>query len=131
MKSESFPLRLILLLVGVVASLPAVADEPFDVCLKSVGMADSRCGKEWVGRAQARLDAAWLQLLDLAGDAGFAKALSDEQHAWKAFHGLSCSFKLDEGFGGADGPTGYHACRAEVIADRAAALEAYIKYIDN
>jgi uncharacterized protein YecT (DUF1311 family) len=131
MKSRPAPLRLILLLVGLSISLRAVGDEAFDACLKSAGMADSRCGKEWVGRAQARLDAAWLQLLDLAGDAGFAKALRDEQHAWEAFHGLSCSFKRDEGFGGSDGPTGYHACRAEVIADRAAALEAYIKYIDN
>ena len=112
-------------------SLPAVADEAFDACLKSAGIAESRCGKEWVGRAQARLDAAWLQLLDIAGDAGFVKALTDEQHAWEAFRDLSCSFKLDEGFGGADGPTGYHACRAEVIADRAAAIEAYVKYIDN
>ena len=51
-------------------SLPAVADEAFDACLKSAGAEESRCGEEWVGRAQARLDAAWLQLLDVAGDAG-------------------------------------------------------------
>ena len=62
-------------------------------------------------------------------DGGVATALTAEQHAWEAFRDLSCAFKLDEGFGGAGGPTGYHACRAEVIASRTAALQGYIKYI--
>ena len=64
-------------------------------------------------------------------DGHVAEALADEQRAWEAFRDLSCSFKLDEGFGGAGGPKGFHACRAEVIAARAKALEAYISYIDN
>ena len=47
-----------------------------------------------------------------------------------SFRDTSCAFKLDDGFG--ERRTGYHACRAEVIADPArAALEAYISYIDN
>ena len=39
--------------------------------------------------------------------------LAVEQHAWEAFRDTSCAFKLDDGFGEADG---YYACRAEVIA---------------
>ena len=131
MISDLVPIRIILPLVAVLVALPAVADETFESCLRSAGAAESNCGKEWVGRAQARLDAAWLQLIDVAGDTAIVKALTDEQRAWEAFRDLSCSFQLDEGFGGADGPTGFHACRAEVIADRAAAIEAYVKYIDN
>ena len=51
-----------------------------------------------------------------------------EQKAWEAFRDASCTFKLDDGFGEAGG---YYACRAEVISSRAAALDAYLKYIDN
>jgi uncharacterized protein YecT (DUF1311 family) len=64
-------------------------------------------------------------------DGGLAESLNTEQQAWLAFRDVSCSFKQDEGFGGAAGPTGFHACRAEVIAARAKALEGYISYIDN
>ena len=131
MRPDHTPPRFILLLVAALASLPAAADDAFDACLKTAGTAERRCGEDWVGRAQAKLDASWLQLLDVADGTGFMKALTDEQHAWEAFRDLSCRFKLDEGFGGADGPTGYQACRAGVIADRAAAIGAYVKYIDN
>ena len=109
---------------------PASADEAFDDCLKSSAADDTRCGEEWITREQAGLDAAWKELAAMA-DGGVASALTAEQRGWEAFRDLSCAFKLDEGFGGAGGPTGYHACRAEVIASRTAALRSYIKYIDN
>ena len=113
-----------------VSVVPAAGDEAFDACLKSAAAGDTRCGEEWLKREQVKLDAAWQQLAGMA-DGRVADALAAEQHAWEAFRDISCSFKLDEGFGGGGGPNGFHACRAELIAARAKALEAYISYIDN
>lgn len=118
------------LLAAALAVSPAFADEAFDACLKVAGAEDSRCGEEWIAREQARLDVAWQQLAAIA-DGHVAETLAAEQRAWEAFRDLSCTFKRDEGFGGANGPNGYHACRAETIADRATTIEGYIKYIDN
>jgi uncharacterized protein YecT (DUF1311 family) len=118
------------LATALAAVAPAVADEAFDQCLKSAAPQDTRCGEDWVRREQARLDALLRQLAEMA-DGHVAEALAEEQRAWEAFRDVSCSFKLDEGFGGAGGPKGFHACRAEVIATRTKALEAYISYIDN
>jgi uncharacterized protein YecT (DUF1311 family) len=117
-------------LIAMLISSTAVADEAFDACLRTSAAEETRCGEEWIAREQARLDAAWQQLVAVA-DGDVATALTAEQRAWEAFRDTSCTFKLDEGFGGAGGPTGYHACRAEAIADRAAAVEGYTKYIDN
>lgn len=108
----------------------AIADEAFNACLKSSPADDAHCGEEWVAREQTRLDVVWQELVTVA-DGEVARKIADEQRAWEAFRDVSCTFKLDAGFGGAGGPNGYHACRAEVIASRAAALEAYVKYIDN
>jgi uncharacterized protein YecT (DUF1311 family) len=118
------------LLVALAWVAPVAGDEAFEACLKSAGAQDTGCGEEWVKREQTKLDAAWQQLGEMA-DGEVAKALVAEQRAWEAFRDVSCSFKLDEGFGGAGGPKGFHACRAEVIATRTEALEAYISYIDN
>lgn len=123
-------MRLLAALLGVLAATPALADEPFEACLRSAAPDDTRCGEEWIVREQARLDAAWTRLMEIA-DGGLAESLNTEQQAWLAFRDVACSFKLDEGFGGAAGPTGYHACRAEAIASRAQAVEGYIRYIDN
>ena len=112
------------------AAAPAAADEAFDQCVKTGAGQATRCGEEWLRREQARLDATWHQLAEMT-DGHMAEALAAEQRAWEAFRDVSCAFKLDTGFGEAGGPNGYHACRAEVIASRAAALEAYVKYIDN
>ena len=122
-------LNAICFLVALPAS-HAIADEAFNACLKSSPADDTRCGEEWVAREQKRLDAVWQELVTVA-DGEVAKKIAEEQHGWEAFRDLSCTFKLDAGFGGAGGPTGYHACRAEVLASRAAALEVYVKYIDN
>ncbi len=109
---------------------PSLADDAFAACLKTVGPEDTRCGEEWIKREETRLDSAWKHLMEVA-EGDIAKQLTAEQDAWAAFRDLSCKFKLDEGFGGASGPNGYHACRAEAISDRASAIEAYTKYIDN
>jgi uncharacterized protein YecT (DUF1311 family) len=118
------------LAAGLAAVAPTAADEAFDACLKTAAAQDTHCGEAWLKREQARLDAVWQQLGQMA-DGHVAEALVAEQRAWEAFRDVSCSFKLDEGFGAAAGPNGFHACRAEVIAQRAKALEAYISYIDN
>ena len=118
------------LALALAAAAPAAADEAFDQCVKSGAGQATRCGEEWLGREQARLDAVWRELAEMT-DGHMAEALAAEQHAWEAFRDVSCSFKLDAGFGEAGGPNGYHACRAKVIAARTKALQAYIRYIDN
>jgi uncharacterized protein YecT (DUF1311 family) len=117
-------------LLACTLAAPALADDAFDACSKSAGPAETRCGEEWVAREQQKLDDAWRRLMEVA-DGGLADSLNTEQQAWLAFRDVSCSFKQDEGFGGAAGPTGFHACRAEVIAWRVKAVEGYIRYIDN
>jgi uncharacterized protein YecT (DUF1311 family) len=123
---------LVLMLASVSVFNPrsARADEAYDACVKAAPAGDTGCGEAWINREQARLDAAWKALGEVA-DGEVAGKIAAEQKAWEAFRDLSCAFKLDPGFGGAGGPNGYHACRAEVIASRAAAIEAYLRYIDN
>lgn len=113
-----------------ILALPAFADEAFDACVKAVTAENTQCGEAWIGREQAGLDDA-LHRLKAVADGNVAEALEAEERAWETFRDVSCSFKLDEGFGGAGGPTGYHACRAKVIAERRDAIEGYIVYIDN
>lgn len=112
------------LLLAVTA--PTLADDAFDAC-KAAGGSEKDCGEPWIGREQAGLDAIWRQLIGLTEGNVNAK-LAAEQKAWETFRDASCIFKLDEGFGEAGG---YYACRAAVISSRAAALDAYLKYVDN
>ncbi len=119
-----------LLVSSLLAGSPALADETFEACMKNSSPEDPKCGEEWIAREQAKLDATWQRLMSVA-DGHVAEALDAEQRAWVAFRDLACNFKLDEGFGGAGGPTGYHACRAQTIAEREATVEGYVKYIDN
>jgi len=121
-------MRLMVFVAGLLlgAAAPAPADEAFDTC-KAAGGDEASCGEQWIGREQAGLDAIWQELIGLT-EGKVNATLVAEQKAWQAFRDASCAFKLDDGFGEAGG---YYACRAEVIAARAAALEAYLKYIDN
>lgn len=118
------------LAIAMTVVAPALADQAFDACSKSAAPEDVKCGEAWIAREQEGLDAALKQLKAVA-DGKVAEALDAEQRAWEAFRDVACTFKLDEGFGGAGGPTGYHACRARLIAERRAAIEGYISYIDN
>jgi len=108
------------------AALSAMADEAFDSCTSSGG-SEKDCGEQWIAREQARVDAVWHELLSQT-EGNVNSKLIAEQHAWEAFRDASCTFKLDDGFGEAGG---FYACRAELISARAAALDAYLKYIDN
>ena len=103
-----------------------MADEAFD-SLQGSGGSEKQCGEQWIAREQARVDAVWHELLGQTEGNVNAKLVA-EQHAWEAFRDASCAFKLDDGFGEAGG---FYACRAELISARAAALDAYLKYIDN
>ena len=108
------------------AAVPAAADETFDTCMSGSG-SEKQCGEQWIAREQARVDAVWRELIGQTEGSVNAKLVA-EQHAWDGFRDASCTFKLDEGFGEAGS---FYACRAELISARAAALDAYLKYIDN
>jgi uncharacterized protein YecT (DUF1311 family) len=121
-------MRRAVLAVGLLlaAAAPAQADEAFDSCTGSGG-GEKQCGEQWIGREQARVDAVWRDLIGQT-EGNVSAKLAAEQHAWEAFRDAACTFKLDDGFGEAGG---FYACRAELISARAAALDAYLKYIDN
>ena len=110
-------MRLMVVAAGLLlgAAAPAPADEAFDAC-KAAGGDEASCGAQWIGREQAGLDAIWQELIGLT-EGKVNASLVAEQKAWQAFRDASCAFKLDDGFGEAGG---YYACRAEVIAARAA-----------
>ena len=108
------------------AAAPALADDAFDAC-SAAGGSEKDCGEQWIGREQAGLDAIWHEFIGLTEGNVNAKLVA-EQKAWDAFRDTSCTFKLDDGFGEAGG---FYACRAAVISTRAAALDAYLKYVDN
>jgi uncharacterized protein YecT (DUF1311 family) len=118
----------IALLFGVFLTEPVLAAEGDDACLGSAD--EASCGEAWIAREEKQLNEAWRHLTEVA-DGDVAKALAAEQDAWRRFSDLACLFKKDPGFGGAGGPTGYHACRAKVIVDRTEALRGYTSYIDN
>jgi uncharacterized protein YecT (DUF1311 family) len=108
------------------AALPGLADEAFDTCM-SGGGSEKQCGEQWIAREQARVDATWRELIGQT-EGNVSAKLAAEQHAWEAFRDAACTFKLDDGFGEAGG---FYTCRAELISARGAALDAYLKYIDN
>jgi uncharacterized protein YecT (DUF1311 family) len=121
-------IRFVALAAGLLLSVaaPVLADGAFDAC-KGAGGDEKTCGEQWIGREQSSLDAIWQQLIGLTEGKVNVEIVA-EQEAWEAFRDASCAFKLDDGFGDAGG---YYACRAAVISSRAAALDAYLKYIDN
>ena len=87
--------------IGLIAAAPALADDAFDTC-RGAGGAEKDCGEQWIGREQGRVDAIWREITNLT-EGKVSADLTVEQHAWEAFRDASCAFKLDDGFGEADG----------------------------
>lgn len=110
----------------------ARADSRYDACVDAAGavMPDlGDCGAAWVEREDRRLNAAWTILMTKV-DADTKASLLAEQRAWIAFKDKACEFYVTGDYGQNGQMLDYPACRAEVIAQRTAALKAYGQSID-
>lgn len=106
---------------------PASADEQYDRCIEQSDGTNrdwAVCGGEWIEREDARLNEAWSRLLKGVSERTKAD-LRAEQRAWIAYKNLSCLFYANGELGREGQVLGFPACRAEVLARRAAELEAY------
>lgn len=121
-------LRVLPVLVVILAfAAPAAADEAYKRCIDGsdgTNPAWGACGGEWVAREDAKLNAAWKQLYEASGP-NTKKDLLEEQRAWNAFKEKSCRFYGNGDFGREGQVLQFPACRAEVIAQRTAALKGY------
>ncbi|NDV87827.1 DUF1311 domain-containing protein [Aurantimonas aggregata] len=118
-------MRLLLILVLLLAALPARADDEYDACLNDAdaSMQDmGACGAEWIDREDARLNEMWQALLDELPEAS-EEMLREEQRAWLAYRDKTCLFYLDAvEYGQVGRYLSYPSCRAFVIAQRTEAL---------
>lgn len=114
----------------IAGAVPAAADEVYDRCIdESDGTNEAwgACGSDWIAREDGRLNATWKRVFGTLE--GQTKAdLLTEQRAWNAFKEASCAFYANGDWGREGAVLGFPACRAGVIADRTAALEAYGAY---
>lgn len=82
------------------------------------------CGRDWVAREDAKLNAAWKRLLAASGPAT-RRDLLEEQRAWNAFMQKACRFYDNGEFGREGQVLHFPACRARIIAERTATLDSY------
>ena len=124
-------------LLAVAASLflvprEAAADPEHDRCIDEArnGSEFRACGFAWIDREDARLNAAWRELLPrFEGRDSERAALVAEQRAWIAFKDQSCDFFWSESWGMIGRDTWYAHCRAGVIATRTAQLRALVEQL--
>lgn len=109
---------------------PAAADEAYDKCINAfdgTNAAWGECGSDWLKREDGRLNAAWKRIYE--GLPARTKAdLLEEQRAWNAFKEKSCLFYANGDWGREGQVLSFPNCRASVIAERTATLEAYGKF---
>jgi uncharacterized protein YecT (DUF1311 family) len=113
---------------GMLAVLPAQADDIYDKCIKDsdgTNTAWGACGGDWMARADKALNDAWKKLHSSISDDATAKALLDEQRAWNGYKEKSCLFYASGYFGREGEVLSYPACQAAVIEARTTDLNAY------
>lgn len=105
----------------------AAADETYDKCINDSGGTNAAwgtCGSEWLKREDDKLNATWKRVHD--GLPTQTKAdLLEEQRAWNAFKEKSCLFYANGDWGREGQALHFPTCRASLIAERTATLEAY------
>jgi uncharacterized protein YecT (DUF1311 family) len=115
---------------GILAVLPAHADDAYDKCMKASDGTNTswgQCGGDWMARADKALNDTWKKLHSTVTDDATAKAMLDEQRAWNAYKEKSCLFYASGYFGHEGEVLSYPTCRAEVIEARTADLNSYLK----
>lgn len=118
------------LAAGLLAVLPAQADDAYDKCIKDsdgTNTAWGQCGGDWMARADKALNDAWKKVHAGITDDATSKALLDEQRAWNAYKEKSCLFYASGYFGREGEVLSYPSCRAEVIEARTSDLNAYFE----
>lgn len=108
-------------------SAPAAADDVYDKCINDsdgTNAAWSACGTELLKREDDKLNATWKRIFSGLPDAT-KTALLEEQRAWNAFKEKSCLFYANGDWGREGQVLHFPNCRASLIAERTATLEAY------
>jgi uncharacterized protein YecT (DUF1311 family) len=122
-------LRQLAFLGGLLLSLtgPATADDEYDRCINAsdgTNTAWSTCGSELLKREDDKLNTTWKRVYE--GLPVQTKAdLLEEQRAWNAFKEKSCLFYANGDWGREGQVLHFPNCRASLIAERTATLEAY------
>lgn len=117
----------VLALATLLLAAPVQADEEYDACIEQSddsNQAWALCGNAWIEREDDRLNEAWKRLLDGASEQ-MTSDLRAEQRAWNSYKELSCLFYANGEFGREGQVLSFPACRAAVIANRTAELDAY------
>lgn len=122
-------LPVLILLGGLVLALagPAAADEIYDKCIDAsdgTNAAWGLCGSEWLKREDETLNTTWKRIYE-GLPAATKSDLLEEQRAWNAFKEKSCLFYANGDWGREGQILHFPTCRATLIAERTATLEAY------
>ena len=102
-------------------------DAQYRRCLDAhdgTNIALERCGGDLIEREDTRLNATWNRI-HAPGVEATGRDLQAEQRAWIAFKDRSCLFYRSGRFGRDGQVLSYPLCRAGIIAERTATLEAY------
>lgn len=118
------------LAAGILAVMPAQADDAYDKCMKDSDGTNTewgQCGGDWIARADKALNDAWKKVHSAISDDDTVKALLDEQRAWNNYKEKSCLFYASGYFGREGEVLSYPTCRAGVIEARTADLKSYFE----
>lgn len=118
--------------VALPAAAPAVAgrysgDDRYRRCLDEAdgtNVAWDACGADLIAREDHRMNEAWKRVY-IPGSEAKSQELLEEQRAWLAFRDTSCTLYRSGRFGREGQVLSYPVCRAGIIAERTAALDAY------
>lgn len=105
---------------------PAMADEAYDKCIDTTSSNTewAECGAALLKREDDRLNVVWKRVYAIPDEKTRADLLA-EQRSWNAYKEKSCLLFANGEWGREGQVLHYPACRAEVIAERTKALQAY------
>ncbi len=95
------------------------------------GDADAkRCGEDWLARETTALKTEFDAVVAQT-DGAIADTMTSELTAWTEFYKSACAFMADTAFAPMATHDPYFACKAKIIDDRRATVDAYARYIVN
>lgn len=112
----------------VVMATNAKADSQYDKCMQEAGSNYDFgiCGGAWIAREDAKLNATWKKLYDVA-QGQTKKDLLAEQRLWITFRQSACAFYANGDWGREGRVIQAAACQATVIANRTKDLDGYLQ----
>ena len=114
-----------------IAAMPARADSEYEACIaNSPEVEFAVCGANWVEREDARLNAAWREVLPLL-EARERERLVAEQRAWIRFKDGACEYFYTDYWGTVGRNTWYPRCVADIVIARTVQLRDIKARIDS